>query len=228
MNDDLLSAVEAEFDKLRTVYTDRGFGGRVGFGSRPAVLVVDFIRAFTDPASDLGGELDAEVAAARQIVDAAREAGAPIVFSTVEYDAALQEAGVWLRKIPSSKWLIEDTPWVEVDERMGMRAGDMLLAKKYASCFAGTDLVSRLVSQGVDTLIIAGCTTSGCVRASAVDACSLGFRTIVVREAVGDRAVLPHVANLFDIDMKYGDVISVDETLDHLAGVAATAAGVVG
>jgi maleamate amidohydrolase len=228
MNNDLRASVEAELDRLSQIYVDRGFGGRVGFGERPAVLVVDFIRGFTDPASDLGGDLDAEVAAARRIVDAAREAAAPIIFSTVEYDEALQEAGVWLRKIPSSKWLVADTPWTAVDDRMGMQQGDMLLVKKYASCFAGTDLVSRLVSQGVDTLIIAGCTTSGCVRASAVDACSLGFRTIVAREAVGDRAVLPHLANLFDIDMKYGDVVSAEETLAYLDDVTARRAAAVG
>jgi nicotinamidase-related amidase len=92
----------------------------------------------------------------------------------------------------------------------------MLLVKKYASCFFGTDLVARLISRGVDTLLIAGCTTSGCVRASAVDACSYGFRTIVVEQAVGDRAALPHLASLFDIEAKYGDVRSLDDTVRHL------------
>jgi maleamate amidohydrolase len=228
MNDELLASVEAEFDRLREIYQQRGFGGRVGYGERPAVLVVDFIRGFTDPVSDLGGELDSEVAAARRLVDAAHEVGAPVIFSTVAYDAELQEAGVWLRKITSSKWLVEGTEWTEVDERMGMRDGDMLLVKKYASCFSGTDLVARLVAKGVDTLIIAGCTTSGCVRASALDACSLGFRAIVPREAVGDRALLPHVANLFDIDMKYGDVVALDDALSYLASVSARRSASVG
>jgi maleamate amidohydrolase len=216
MNDELCAAVQAELERLAGVYVERGFAGRLGFGSRPALLVVDFIRGFTDPASDLGGELDNEVAAARQLVDACHELGAPVVFSTVAYDAALAEAGVWADKITSSSWLVEGSVWVDVDERMGRREGDMLLIKKYASCFAGTDLVSRLVSRGVDTLLIAGATTSGCVRATAVDACSYGFRPIVVREAVGDRALLPHLANLFDIDMKYGDVVSLEAALGYL------------
>src|SRR5438105_12087856 len=101
--------------------------------------------------------------------------------------------------------------------RLERRPREMLLVKKYASCFFGTDLAARLVSRQVDTLIITGCTTSGCVRASAVDACSLGLRTIVVQEAVGDRAELPHIANLFDIDAKYGDVVQLEEALTFLA-----------
>jgi nicotinamidase-related amidase len=225
MNDSLRAEVDAEYERLAAIYRERGFGGRVGYGQRPALLVVDLIRGFTDPASPLGGELDDEVAAARRLVDACHDAGAPVIFSTVAYDPALTEAGVWANKITSSSWLVEDTPWVEVDERMGRRPTDTLLVKKYASCFAGSDLVSRLVSQGVDTLLIAGATTSGCVRASAVDACSLGFRTIVVREAVGDRALLPHLANLFDIDMKYGDVVALESALGFLSSVSAAAAG---
>ena len=163
----------------------KGFAGRVGFGARPAVLVVDLIRGFTDTACPLGSDLDVQVENTRRLLEAAREAGAVVVMSTSYYDEALDEAGLWSLKVPNNEWLIEGSEWVQIDERLGRREGDMLLVKKYASCFFGTDLMSRLVSRGVDTLIITGCTTSGCVRASAVDACSYGLRTIVVEDAVG-------------------------------------------
>jgi maleamate amidohydrolase len=194
----------------------KGFAGRVGFGSRPAVLVVDLIRAFTDPACPLGSDLDAEIENTRRILDAARAAGAVVVMSTSYYDEALDEAGLWSLKVPSSEWLIEGTEWVQVDERLGRAKGDMLLVKKYASCFFGTDLMSRLVSRGVDTLVITGCTTSGCVRASAVDACSYGLRTIVVEDAVGDRAPLSHLTCLFDMDAKYADVVTTETVIAQL------------
>jgi maleamate amidohydrolase len=197
--------------------TARGFGGRMGFGERPAVLVVDLIRGFTDERCPLASNLDAQVANTRRILEAARAAGAPVILSTVSYDTGLQEAGRWQLKVPNNEWLVEGSEWVEVDERLQRQPGDMLLVKKYASCFFGTDLVSRLTSRGVDTLIITGCTTSGCVRASAVDACSNGLHTIVVEDAVGDRAPLSHMTSLFDIDAKYGDVVTTDAVVQHLA-----------
>ncbi|MBV9325694.1 MAG: isochorismatase family protein [Chloroflexi bacterium] len=198
-------------------YVRKGFAARVGFGARPALLVIDIIRAFTDLRSPLASNLDEQVDAIRTLLSIAREREVPIVFSTVAYDAELQEAGIWIRKIPSNSWLVEGSEWVELDERLERRPREMLLVKKYASCFFGTDLAARLVSRQIDTLLIAGCTTSGCVRASAVDACSLGLHTIVVQDAVGDRAELPHIANLFDIDAKYGDVVELSEAVDYLA-----------
>ena len=152
----------------------------------------------------------------RSMLAVARERDMPVIFSTVAYDADLQEAGIWIRKIPSNSWLVEGSEWVELDARLDRRPREMLLVKKYASCFFGTDLAARLVSRQVDTLLITGCTTSGCVRATAVDACSLGLHTIVVQEAVGDRAELPHIANLFDIDAKYGDVVDLQDALGYL------------
>ncbi len=183
------------------------------------MLVVDLIRGFTDTRSPLAANLDAEVAATRSLLEEARTASAPIIFTTVTYDAALEDAGVWKLKIPASSWLVEGGEWVEIDERLERQDGDQLLVKKYASCFFGTDLASRLVSRGVDTLLIAGCTTSGCVRASAVDACSLGLRVSVVEEAVGDRSPLSHMSSLFDIDAKYGDVISLEAALEYLGAL---------
>jgi maleamate amidohydrolase len=219
MNEELDRLAREHLAELYDTLAARGFAGRVGYGSRPAVLVVDLIRGFTDERCPLASNLDREVENTRRILEAARAAGAVVVMSTSYYDEALEEAGLWSLKVPSSEWLIEGSEWVQVDERLGRAPSDMLLVKKYASCFFGTDLVSRLMSRGVDTLIITGCTTSGCVRASAVDACSIGLHTIVVEDAVGDRAPLSHLTCLFDIDAKYGDVTSTDAVIDYLASV---------
>ena len=206
------------------VYVKRGFAARVGFGQRPALLVIDIIRAFTDLRSPLASNLDSQVDAIKRLLAVARERAIPVIFSTVVYDRELQEAGLWIRKIPSNSWLVEGSEWVEVDRRLGRQPDEMLLVKKYASCFFGTDLAARLITRGIDTLLITGCTTSGCVRATAVDACSYGLHTVVVQEAVGDRAELPHIANLFDIDAKYGDVVSLSEVIDYLKQRTATVA----
>lgn len=214
-----MSSAAEEYDRLRTEFGQKGFSGRVGFGQNPALIVIDFITGFTDLRSPLAGDLDAQVEATNALLQPARAAGIPIIFSTVAYDAELQEAGIWIRKIPSNRLLVEGSEWIEVDKRLNQRSGEMTLVKKYASCFFGTDLAARLVSRHVDTVIIAGCTTSGCVRATAVDACSYGFRTIVVEEAVGDRAALPHTASLFDIDAKYGDVVRLRAATTYLQGL---------
>lgn len=216
-----MSSAADEYDRLRAEFREKGFGGRVGFGERPALLAIDFITGFTDLRSPLAGHLDAQLEATNVLLRTAREVGIPVIFSTVAYDADLQEAGIWIRKIPSNSLLVEGSEWTLVDKRLGQRPGEMTLVKKYASCFFGTDLAARLVSRQVDTLIIAGCTTSGCVRATAVDACSYGFRAIVVEEAVGDRAGLPHAASLFDIDAKYGDVVDLGTANSYLQGLTA-------
>lgn len=205
-----------EYNRLRAEFKEKGLGGRMGFGSRPALVVVDVIRGFTEAQSPLAGDLDTQVEATQRLLALARKSGLPVVFSTVAYDADLQEAGKWIKKIPSINWLVEGSQWVEVDERMDRRDNEMLLVKKYASCFFGTDLAARLISRDVDTVILVGCTTSGCIRATAVDSCSYGFNTIVVEEGVGDRADLPHLASLFDIDSKYGDVVSLEDASTYL------------
>ena len=217
----MTTTAHEEYSRLRAEFREKGLGGRIGFGRRPALLVVDLIRGFTDRQSPLAGDLDTQVMATNELLASARAAGVPVIFSTVAYDTELQEAGKWIQKIPSNSWLVEGSEWVELDDRLGRQENETLLVKKYASCFFGTDLASRLVSKGVDTLILTGCTTSGCVRATAVDSCSYGFNTVVVEEAVGDRAELPHLASLFDIDNKYGDVVGVEEAkayLEHVRG----------
>lgn len=205
-----------EFGRLRDDFRKKGLAARVGFGERPALLIIDLIRGFTDTRSPLASDLDEQVSATNSLLLSARNTGIPVIFSTVAYDPELQEAGVWIRKIPANRLLVEGSEWVEVDPRLGQLPDEMTLVKKYASCFFGTDLAARLVSRKVDTLLVAGCTTSGCVRATVVDACSYGFHTVVVEDAVGDRAALPHAASLFDIDAKYGDVVELNEALTYL------------
>ncbi|MCZ7573096.1 MAG: isochorismatase family protein [Ardenticatenaceae bacterium] len=208
---------------LTTQYEQAGLARRVGFGERPVVLVVDFIRGFTDPACPLGGDLTDEVGAARQVLDAARTAGIPVIFTAIVYDdPQARDAGLWLKKVPSLSWLGRGSAWVAVDERLERRLDERVIEKKFASAFAGTDLASYLTSLGRDTIILVGCTTSGCIRASAIDGLQHGFRVIVAREAVGDRAAGPHQANLFDIDAKYGDVVALDTVLQYLAVGAPT------
>lgn len=205
---------DAEFFK------ERGFGLTMGFGDRPALLVVDLVKAFTDSSRMLGANLDAQIVATQQLLEAAHARDIPVIFSTVRYDEAdLRDAGIWVLKQRGSITLAKDTDGHEVDPRLDFRKGDSILLKKYASCFFGTDLVPRLTSRRVDTLIIVGCTTSGCVRASAVDALQNGFRPMIVREAVGDRSAAAHEQSLFDLNAKYGDVVSLDETLQYLRTV---------
>jgi nicotinamidase-related amidase len=197
-------------------FAARGFGVTIGFGQRPAVVVVDLINAFTDRDMPLGADLDAVVAQTADILDAARDAGAPVYFTTVEYSADLADAGVWFRKQRALSTLIAGTPAVEVDERLGRRGSEGLLPKKYASAFFGTDLASRLTAGSIDTLIITGATTSGCVRCTAVDAVQLGFRPMVVRDAVGDRSPAAHNQSLFDLEQKYADVVTADAVIAYL------------
>lgn len=214
-----MSGGNPDFAALRAEFERRGFSGRVGFGVRPALLVVDLVNGFTDPASPLGSDLESVVAATGQLLVAARSADVPVIFSTVSYDRELQESGIWTRKIPAAGILVEGSAWVEIDRRLARRKREMLLVKKYASCFFGTDLAARLIARRIDTLLITGCSTSGCVRATTVDACSYGFHAIVVAEAVGDRAELPHLASLFDIDSKYGDVVGLPDALRYLGSL---------
>lgn len=201
-------------------FRERGFGIKIGFGERPALIVIDMLKGFTDPAMPLGASLDNEVEAQKPLLQVAHERRIPVIFSTVVYDEAeAKDAGIWGLKMKGSLTLAAGSEAVKVDPRLDMRPGDILLAKKYASCFFGTDLVARLNSRRIDTLIITGCTTSGCVRATAVDAVQNGFRPMVVREAVGDRSAAAHAQSLFDLDAKYADVVSLEETLQYLKTV---------
>ncbi len=212
-------------DDMAQFFLQRGFGGRVGFGERPAVLVIDYFRAFTDPSLPLGANLDREIEATRALLATARAAAVPIIYTVVYYEEKdLGDAGLWVRKMAGSATLLPGTPQVELDPRLERRPDEIVLLKKYASAFFGTDLVSRLNTRGVDTLLLAGCTTSGCVRATAVDGLQYGYHVIVVEEAVGDRAELAHQQSLFDLDAKYADVVSLADTVGYLERLRAPAA----
>ncbi len=204
-------------------FRERGFGLKMGFGKYPALLVIDIIKAFTDSRRPLGSNLDSQIAATQKLLAVAHDRGIPVIFSSVRYDEAdTRDAGIWRLKQKGVVDLAADTDGHEVDPRLDFRPGDSLLMKKYASCFFGTDLIPRLTCRGVDTLIIAGCTTSGCVRATAVDAVQNGFRPMVVEEAVGDRSKAAHDQSLFDLNAKYADVVSLEDTLSYLNTATST------
>ncbi len=197
-------------------YQSKGFAERSGYGERPALLIVDFIQGFTDPSSPLGGDFSAELAVTRQLLDAFHDHALPVAFTTIEYEPDFRDAGVFIKKVPSLAVLVRGSDMCLIDERIPPRSVDYIVSKKYASSFFGTNLDTYLKTQGVDTVVITGCTTSGCVRASAVDSLQYGYNTIVVRDGVGDRAQGPHEANLFDMDAKYADVVPGQEVLDYL------------
>lgn len=206
--------------ELRTIEEDlkffaaRGFGKRVGFGNRSALIVIDIVNAFTDDSMPLGANLDKEIEQTNRLIDEAHAQNLPVIYSTVAYDEDdFKDAGIWALKQDGLSTLKAGTPAVEPDSRLHREPSDLIISKKYASCFYGTDLVSRLNARHVDTLILTGCTTSGCVRSTAVDALQNGYRPIVARDAVGDRSAAAHQQSLFDLDQKYADVMNVEEIL---------------
>jgi maleamate amidohydrolase len=206
-------------EQARRVYAAARLGEAVTMGERPAVLVVDFSCGFTDPECPLGSELSAEVEATRRLLDAARAKGLPVIFTTIGFEPSLKDGGLWLQKVPTLGELQVGGHWVEIDPRLDRREDETIVLKKGASAFFGTNLAAILVSEGVDSVVLCGATTSGCVRATAVDLLQHGFPTLVPRECVGDRAQAPHEANLFDIQAKYADVVSLEDALAYVDGV---------
>ncbi len=203
---------------------DDGFHGRAGFGRRPALVVVDVNIGFTDPESPLVCDLDGVVEAIARLLEEARRAGIPVVFTTVAYDEAAKEAAaVFIDKVPALLTLEAGSRWVEIDPRIAPLPHEPVLTKLFASAFFGTSLAELLAGAGCDSLIVTGASTSGCIRATVVDALQHGYRPIVPREAVGDRNHAAHEANLFDIDAKYGDIVSIEEAIEHLGALAAVA-----
>jgi maleamate amidohydrolase len=201
-------------DATRQLYSDRGLGGRQGAGTRPALVIVDLNRGFTDPASPLHCDTDEAVEATARLLEAARSNGCPVAFTTIQYDeSGKRVAKAFIDKVPSLLTLAADSPWPQIDERIAPLPEEPVLLKLFASAFFGTPLAPMLAAAHCDTIVITGASTSGCVRATAVDGMQHGYRVVVPREAVADRAQAPHEANLFDIDAKYGDVVSTEEAL---------------
>ncbi|MEJ8278569.1 isochorismatase family protein [Pseudonocardia spirodelae] len=202
-------------------YATAGFGAAARRGTRPAVVVVDLTVGFTDPARPTGSDLSGVVAATSTLVGAARDLGAPVVWTTIAYTPAELDTLPWLVKAPGMRGLVEGTDAVAFDGRLDVRREDHTITKKGASAFFDTGLASLLRAAGVDTVLVCGATTSGCVRATAVDAVQSGFGVLVPRDCVGDRAPGPHEANLFDIHAKYGDVVGLDDALGWLKELSA-------
>lgn len=193
------------------------FDGRLAFGARPALLIVDFVMAYLDPASPLYAGVEDALASNERLVAAARSAHIPVIFTNVEYEPGGANGGLFYKKIPALKAFDKGSDLGRFPPSLTPAPSDLIVTKQYASAFFGTELAAKLSALGVDTLLITGLSTSGCVRATALDALQSGFAPFVVRDACGDRHSDPHTANLFDLQAKYAEVISEAEALDHMA-----------
>lgn len=206
-------------------YDRAGFGASVPRGARPVLVVVDLTRGFTEAGFPSGADLSAEVASAAELVAAAHRHDVPVIYTAISYTPAEADGDsiAWLRKAPGMRRLREGSEEVALDPRLGRRDGAHLVIKKGASAFHGTSLASLITGLRGDTVLVCGATTSGCVRATAVDAVQAGFNTLVIREACGDRARGPHDAALFDLEAKYADVIALDDAVTYLSDPADSA-----
>lgn len=205
-------------EAVRERYSRGGLAGRLTPRGGLALVVVDLQNGFTDPSAGPGFDLDDVVHGTRLLVDAARDAGVPVVFTTIAFPDGSDL--VWLDKMPVLRELRAGSAWQEIDSRLGASRGEAVLVKQTASAFAGTDLADQLAAAGVGTVLICGATTSGCVRATAVDACAADLVVYVVDDCVGDRELGPHDAALLDLDAKYADVIGLEAALDLMGGQA--------
>jgi nicotinamidase-related amidase len=205
-------------EQLREQYRAAGFAGRVGWGERPAVLVIDMAGAWTTPGEQLGSDLQGVARQIARILDVARERGdMPIYFTTMAYDPELKELGeIVRRKTPHTELMVRGSDRVQLIPELGRRPDEPFIEKPRASAFFGTNLLSMLISERVDTTIIVGCSTSGCIRATAESAFNNNFHAIIPAEAVGDRSWSAHEGALFDIDARLGDVMPIDDVLAHL------------
>lgn len=217
--DDLREPLIAHLDQLKDRYLDRGWGARVGFGSSPALIVIDLALYWTKPDLQIGTNADSVVDATCKVLAAARETGIPIFFTSFAYDPADPPS-------PQNSKLVmkltqDDAPLFDLDDRLERRPGEKLIRKRYASAFKGTNLHEMLTSLGVDTLIVTGVSTSHCIYATCRDATD-SFRVIVPEEAVGERCEILHRVNLLDIDIDLGDVAPVEEVVGSIREVAAS------
>ncbi len=205
------------------IYKAQGFGGRVGIGVRPALCIVDFVGGFVDPKLFGGGNIAAAVANTVPLLAAARRCGLPVAFSRVVYADDGSDDCAFVRKVPALAKLTEHAPAGQVVSALKPKPDELILRKTQPSAFFGTNYAEQLHCQGIDTLVVAGCTTSGCVRATVVDAMSYNFRTIVARDCVGDRSLAAHHTNLFDMEQKYADLIDANGIIAALAALGRAA-----
>jgi nicotinamidase-related amidase len=201
---------------IREQYDRAGFAGRVGWGARPALLVIDMAKAWVDPNERLGSDLSGVLGNIQSLLAVAREAGLPIFFTTMAYGSPAEIGSVVSRKLAHLDTMVKGSERVALAPELGRTPHEPLIEKPRASAFFGTHLLDMLISERVDTVIVTGCSTSGCIRATCESAFNYNFHTLVPREAVGDRNPSAHEANLFDIDARYADVVSMDSALEHL------------
>lgn len=199
--------------------TESGFGTHMALGDKPAIIMVDFVRAYFEPGAQLYMGRDDCLHSASRLLDAARQAGVLVVHTRVSFTEGGTDGGHFFKKVGALKHFVGDTDLGQIMSEVAPLPGEPVLVKQYASSFFGTSLSATLASHGINTLIVTGVSTSGCVRATAVDAIQHGFLPVVPREAVGDRSDGPHEANLFDIQQKYGEVLSELQVLDYLRSI---------
>lgn len=203
------------------IYRKQQFGQKIGFGKLPALLVVDFVNGFTDPEILGGGNILDAVATTKPLLAFFRQAKLPVVFTRIVYANDGADAGVWCQKVPRLRDLTEKAHASQVVDALAPAEGELVIRKTQASAFFGTHLAAHFVAKGVDTIVLTGCTTSGCIRASAIDAMSMNYRVTVAKDCVGDRALGPHEANLFDMGQKYADLLAGSEVVEALKARAA-------
>jgi len=203
------------------IYKRQGYGGKSGFGQRPAAVLVDFINGFADPQQFGGGNIDAAIENTANLLPHLRGAKVPIAYTRVVYAEDGSDTGVFCLKSPKLATLTEHSDSSQIVDELTPEAGDYIVRKTQPSAFFGTGLLGWLVGRQIDTLIVTGCTTSGCVRATAVDSMSNNFKTIVVSDCVGDRAIAPHQANLFDMEQKCADLMTAEELAARLSSLNA-------
>ncbi len=208
-------------ESLQQNYERGGFNKSLQPGSRPALLIIDFVEAYLNPASPLYAGVEQARDDAVRLLQASRAARIPIIHTNVVYQPGGRDGGVFFRKVPALSCFEAGAhpDWAAFAKGLEPLAGETIISKQYASAFFGTSLAPTLTALGIDTVLIAGLSTSGCIRASAVDCCQHGFIPVVVREAVGDRAAGPHESNLFDLQAKYAEVMSLTTVLGYLGGV---------
>lgn len=205
------------FRDMNADYAAAGFCGTLPLGDRVAVLVVDIVEAYLCKESPLYAAAEDAVAAAGRLTSAARKSAVPVLFTRVEFGPGGRDGGLFYRKVPALRCFDAGNPLGDFPNEPRPRPGETVVVKQYASAFFGTSLASTLTSLRVDTLFIAGLSTSGCVRATAVDALQHGFVPVVVRDACGDRDPRPHEAALFDLQAKYAEVLDLETALKHLS-----------
>jgi len=224
MSDEIRDALEKVFSADSTVYQQRGFQRRVGFGARPALINIDLANAWTRPGNAFTCEgMDTIIPGVQRLLTAGRAKSIPILFTTTAYavtEGPGTDMGIWHHKIPVEVLQL-GTDAVAIDERIAPEPGEHVVVKKHASAFFGTPVANMLRAAGVDTVIVTGVTMAGCVRHTVEDAIGYGFRPIVVRECVGDRVAGVVEWNLFDIDAKFGDVEPLERVLEYLDGISA-------